>query len=57
MRITTFCFFLESFGIGSIGIQYLLEGSITPGIWVSMGFLLCACVTYTYARWQEVNEE
>ena len=56
MRITTFCFILELFGIGSIGIHYLLEVTMTPGMWVSMGFLLCACITYTYARWQEVNK-
>ena len=56
MRITSFCFLMELFGIGSIGIQYFLNGGITSGIWVSMGFLLCACISYTYARWQEVNE-
>jgi hypothetical protein len=55
LRITTFCFILELFSIGSIGIQYLLNGNMTPGVWLSMGFLLCACITYTYARWQEVN--
>ena len=57
MRITTFCFVMELIGIGSIGIQYLFKVSMTSGIWVSMGFLLCACITYTYARLQEVNEE
>ena len=56
MRITTFCFLMEMLGICSISIQYLLNGGITPGIWVSMGFLLSACIVYTYARWQEVNE-
>ncbi len=56
MRITTFCFILELAGITIIGIQYLLDSAMTPGMWVSTGFLLCACITYTYARWQEVNE-
>ena len=56
MRITTFCFLMELFGIGIIGIQYLFNGVITPGIQIAMGFLLCACIIYTYARWMEVNE-
>ena len=55
MKITTFCFLMEMFGIGSIGIQYLL-GGITPGVTISMGFVLSACIIYTYARWKEVNE-
>ena len=56
MRITTFCFLMELCGIGSIGIQYFLNGFVTPGIQIAMGFLLCACITYTYARWHEVNK-
>ena len=54
--MTTFCFLMEMFGISSIGIQYLLDGGITPGVTTSMGFAICACIIYTYARWQEVNE-
>jgi CHASE2 domain-containing sensor protein len=54
LRITTFCFLMELVGIASISIQYLLNGGMIP--WVSMGFLLCACIIYTYARLQEVNE-
>ena len=56
MRITTFCCLMEMFGIGSIGIQYLLDGGIKPAATASMGFVLCACIIYTYAGWQEVNE-
>ncbi len=55
MRFTYFCFLMELIGIGSIGIQYLLNG-MTSGVLVSTGFLLCACISYTYARWLEVNE-
>lgn len=47
---------MEMVGIGSIGIQYLIDGAITPGVTASVGFALCACIIYTYARWQEVNE-
>ena len=47
---------MEMFGIISIGVQYLLDGGITSGVTASVGFALCACIIYTYARWQEVNE-
>ena len=47
---------MEMFGIVSIGIQYLLDGGITPAVTASIGFLLCASIAYTYARWLEVNE-
>ena len=56
MKITSFCFLMEMFGIGITGIQYLLGGGITPGVTISIGFILSACIVYTYARWQEVNE-
>jgi len=56
LKITTFCFGLECIGILSIGVQYLLDGGITPAVTASVGFALCACITYTYARWLEVNE-
>ena len=54
--MTTFCFLMEMLGVGIIGIQYLLDGGITPGVTASAGFVLSACIIYTYARWKEVNE-
>jgi len=54
--MTTFCFLMEMVGIGSIGIQYLIDGAITPGVTASVGFVLSTCIIYTYARWIEVNE-
>lgn len=56
MRITTFCFLMMLPGIASLTIQHIFDVGMTPAIWTALGFSLCACIIYVYARLQEVNE-
>ena len=56
MRISTFCFLLELPGIVALTIQYLFNVGMTPGMWTALGFSLCACIIYVYARLQEDKE-
>ena len=56
MRISTFCFLTLLPGIASLIIQYLFDVGMTSAIWTALGFSLCGCIIYVYARLQEVNE-
>ena len=54
MKISTFCFINELGAITALLLSYTLNSTITAIDYLMTGWLFCACIVYTYTRWQEV---